>query len=74
MANVIVEEWTVVGMTCGGCAASVERVLASVPGVRSVSADFAGDRVRLEFDPDTLERASIRSQIEAAGFDVRDDD
>ena len=73
MANAIVEEWTVLGMTCGGCAASVERVLSSVSCLRSVAADFAGDRVRLEFDADTIDRASVRAQIEAAGFDVRDD-
>lgn len=73
MGNVIVEEWTVLGMTCGGCAGSVERALASVPGLRSAAADFSNDLVRLEFDSDTWDRAAVRARIEAAGFDVGDD-
>jgi copper chaperone CopZ len=73
VGDVIIEEWTVLGMTCGGCAASVERVLGGVSGLRAVRADFAADLVTLEFDAEGADRASARAQIEGAGFDVRDD-
>jgi Cu+-exporting ATPase len=35
---------SITGMTCGGCVASVERVLKRVPGVTGVEVDLAGGR------------------------------
>jgi len=72
VANVIVEEWTVLGMTCGGCAATVEQSLAQVPGLRRVTADHSTDRVKLEFDVNTMDRSFVKDRIEAAGFDMAD--
>jgi copper chaperone CopZ len=53
------------GMTCGGCVNSVKRVLAAVPGVRSVAVDLAAGRAEIsgEVKPEALIAA-----VEAAGY------
>ena len=70
MTETIREQWTVLGMTCGGCSASVERVLSGSPGLVSVSADASTDSVQLEFNPAVFSRADARGKIEDAGFDA----
>ena len=39
------------GMTCGGCVASVTRVLKAVPGVDDVDGDAAAGRANVTLDP-----------------------
>jgi len=73
VGEAIIEEWTVLGMSCGGCSGSVERALSGTPGLRSVRADHAADLVTIEFDAEGADRAAVKLKIEAAGFDVRDD-
>lgn len=65
----------VVGMTCGGCAAGVEKALARVDGVRSASASFEQADVVVRFDQARVDRDRLVGAIEAAGYDVptRDD-
>jgi copper chaperone CopZ len=70
MGEVSHEEWTVQGMTCGGCAATVERVVGELPGIVALSADANNDSLRLSFYPETFDRGRVRSRIEDAGFDV----
>lgn len=50
------------GMHCGGCASTVERLLADLPGVRSVEADHREARVRVEWD----EGSDLRTRVEEA--------
>ena len=66
----IIEEWKVLGMSCSGCEASVERALEGVHGLRTVRADSASDLVRLDLESVDVDRQVIRQRIEAAGFDV----
>ena len=66
----IVETWRVEGMSCGGCEASVRRVLADAPGLVRVTADHSADRVDLELDGDLADRDDLARRIERAGFDV----
>ena len=70
MGEVSHEEWTVRGMTCGGCAATVERVVGELPGIVALSADADNDSLRLSFHPKIFDRDRVRSRIEDAGFDV----
>jgi copper chaperone CopZ len=66
----IAETWKVEGMSCGGCEASVRRVLADAPGLLAVSPDHCTDEVKLELDPSLVDRDEIARRIERAGFDV----
>ncbi len=64
------EVWKVDGMTCGGCAASVERSLANAAGLVSAKADAAADTVTLTVDAASVDRDDLAARIERAGFDV----
>ncbi len=57
------------GMTCGGCAASVERAIkAAVPGA-SVSVDLGKKAVTVDGATDeATDDGRIRQAVEAAGF------
>ena len=39
------------GMTCGGCVASVERVLKATPGVAAVKVQLSPGIAEVNFDP-----------------------
>jgi copper chaperone len=58
------------GMTCGGCVASVERVLKAVPGVVAAKVQLDPGLAEVNFDPARTGAPALRTAIEAAGFDV----
>ena len=60
----------VTGMTCGGCVASVTRVLKNVKGVGKVDVSLAESQARVEFDPSLANREQLRAAVEGAGFDA----
>jgi copper chaperone len=59
------------GMTCGGCVASVTRVLKAVPGVTDVEVGLGTHAARVTFDPSRTQVTELTSAIEGAGFDVQ---
>ncbi|MEO8508101.1 MAG: heavy-metal-associated domain-containing protein [Betaproteobacteria bacterium] len=58
------------GMTCGGCVASVTRVLKAVPGVADVAVTLTPGAAKVTFDPARTGAPALRSAIEGAGYDV----
>jgi len=58
------------GMTCGGCVASVTRVLKSVPGVSEVAVTLQPGVAHVTFDPARTQAPALRAAIEDAGYDV----
>ena len=58
------------GMTCGGCVASVTRVLKAVSGVSEVAVTLQPGVANVTFDPARTQTAALRAAIEEAGFDV----
>jgi copper chaperone CopZ len=58
------------GMTCGNCARSVEKKLASTPGVTKVSVDLAGNRANVEYDVDLVKPEAIANAVRTLGYDV----
>ena len=66
---------SVTGMTCGGCENAVKRAVGKLPGVASVDASHAEQRVTVDFDDaqtglDAIEakidrRSAIRSRLSA---------
>jgi copper chaperone CopZ len=57
------------GMTCGGCVASVKRVLEAVPGVKAADVSLANARASVRHD-DTLDTRRLKTAVEEAGFEV----
>ena len=60
------------GMTCGGCVASVTRVLRAVPGVAEAIVVLEPGTATVTFDAATTNVPALRMAVEAAGFDVVD--
>ena len=58
------------GMTCGACAASVERGLSAVSGVASAHVNFATERATVIFDPTRADREVLVAAVVAAGYRV----
>jgi copper chaperone CopZ len=59
---------TVTGMSCGGCENSVRHAVASIAGVRDVSASHKENRVVVEYDPARTDRTAIAKAIRDAGY------
>ena len=63
-------DFHVTGMTCGGCENAVTRALQQLPGVESVTASHAANRVAVTFDSARVTRAQLADRIEALGYRV----
>ena len=58
------------GMTCGNCARSVERKLASTPGVTRVTVDLDVASATVEYDVDLVQPEAIANVVRTLGYDV----
>ena len=60
--------YTVSGMTCGHCVASVREEVSEVAGVDSVDVDLASGR--LVVSGAALDDAAVRAAVSEAGYEV----
>lgn len=60
----------IAGMSCTGCAQSIERRLLAAPGVHSASADFQAGTAAVTYDDLAITKATLEDIIEKLGFDV----
>ena len=67
MASCMTQTITVTGMSCEGCERNVVAAVEPLPGVDSVEADHAADRVHYEGEADPAE---VAAAIAEAGYDV----
>jgi copper ion binding protein len=58
------------GMTCGGCVASVTRVLKALPGVESVDVKLQPGQATVRYDASKVALPRLKAAIEDAGYDV----
>lgn len=58
------------GMTCGGCVASVKRVVQAVAGVDGVHVSLEKGEAVVTYDGATATPAALKAAIDAAGFDA----
>jgi copper chaperone len=63
--------YTVTGMTCGHCVASVKEEVGGVPGVSGVEVDLATGIVTVDSDS-PVDAAMIRTAVHEAGYDLVD--
>ncbi|WP_456400099.1 cation transporter [Persephonella sp.] len=61
------------GMHCAGCAAGIEGTLRNVPGIISVSVNFATSKGYFEYDSNKLSKEDIISRIKQLGYDASED-
>lgn len=60
-------ELTISGMSCGGCAASLQKALLAQSAVSQAQVDFASSKAIIESE---LSKAELSALIEAHGFQV----
>jgi copper chaperone len=56
------------GMTCDGCATSVEKALKSTDGVRDVRVSFERGRAVIKYDDQKVTMDKLREVIQSTGF------
>ncbi len=63
-------EFDVSGMTCGSCAARVQRTLSREPGVTDALVNYATGRATVELEPGTLDDERLIAAVRKAGYDA----
>jgi copper ion binding protein len=61
--------WTVTGMTCGHCVASVKEEVGELDGVTEVEVDLDSGAVTVTSEQ-PLDDAAVRAAVEEAGYAV----
>ena len=64
------ETFAIEGMHCSGCAASVEKALASVEGVTDATVNIATEQATVTFHPDQIQLEQLTEAVEEAGYTV----
>ena len=59
--------WTVTGMTCGHCVASVTEEVSALPGVEDVQVDLETGRVVVT-SAEPLDAAAMAAAVDEAGY------
>jgi Cu+-exporting ATPase len=60
----------IVGMTCAGCAVTIEKSLSSLEGVESAFVNIATDKARVSYDPRLVSIFDLRKAVTDVGYDV----
>lgn len=60
----------VTGMTCAGCAVSVESMLKSAAGVIGAGVNFANQSAWAEFDEKTTNPEQLKKAVQSVGYDL----
>ncbi len=69
-AKITRNNWPVTGMTCAGCANSVESILNSSPGVIGAGVNFANQTVQVDFEERITNSAALQKAVRSIGYDI----
>ncbi|HLI86262.1 MAG TPA: heavy metal-associated domain-containing protein [Bryobacteraceae bacterium] len=58
------------GMSCANCARSIEKKLASTPGVTKASVDLEAARAIVEYDTDLVKPDALAKAVRDLGYEV----
>lgn len=64
------ETLSVKGMDCASCAASIEHVVAKVEGVTHVRVNYPTEKLKVEYDSESTNRAAIVRAVSKLGYRV----
>lgn len=64
------EIFYVLGMSCAGCAANIQKVLSEHEGVIEARVNFAASTVMVEYDQTRVSAADLRETVQDAGYDL----
>lgn len=60
----------VLGMTCAGCAVSVQSTIAAQPGVDEAEVNYATQSVSVSYHPDKVGPEDFRRAVQSVGYDL----
>ncbi|WP_158826979.1 heavy metal translocating P-type ATPase [Mucilaginibacter lacusdianchii] len=60
----------VTGMTCAGCAASVESMISSQQGVEKAEVNYASQSVKVAFHPEIIKPSEFQKAVQSVGYDL----
>jgi len=69
-STAVSREFAVRGMTCGSCAARVQKVLGRQPGVASAEVNFATGTARVVFAEQPAETEALAAAVQKAGYEL----
>ncbi len=58
------------GMTCGGCAASLQKALQETPGVLEAKVSYKKGEAWIKYDDQKITVAKLREVINSTGFEA----
>ncbi len=70
MSHSETHEITVRGMDCAGCVSSVQRAIASVPGVDQVDVYLASEKAVIQSSQGAPDMAAVRAAVKEIGYEV----
>ena len=70
MGKIAKENFPLTGLACAACAARVEKVLASAPGVKTAIVNFATSSANVEYDRDKCSPLDLQRLVRDAGYDL----
>jgi len=62
------------GMSCASCAATIEKALRKLDGVKSANVNFATERATVEYHPEIVSILDLREAIQKAGYKVESEE
>lgn len=68
--NKVRSTFPVTGMTCAGCAVSVESMLKSAEGVMDAGVNFADNSAWAEYDTEKTNPDKLRKSVQSIGYDL----
>jgi len=66
----ITKTFPVTGMSCASCASSAQTILETVPGVNSVSVNYANEQAQVVFDPQKASSETLQQALRSVGYDL----
>jgi Cu2+-exporting ATPase len=60
----------VLGMTCAGCASSVQSILGAQQGVESAEVNYATQQVKVVYKPMLIEPLKFKEALQSVGYDL----
>ncbi|WP_158799735.1 cation-translocating P-type ATPase [Pedobacter sp. L105] len=60
----------VLGMTCAGCASSVQSILGAQQGVETAEVNYATQQVKVQYQPEIIQPEQFQVALQAVGYDV----
>lgn len=60
----------VLGMTCAGCAISIQSIIAALPGVTGAEVNYATQQVKVNYHPQETEPEAFKTAVQSVGYDL----